>query len=63
MTKDYKKLQKLEDELIQVVGLMEALQLLLPDGSAHSCVADELAIKINRFEQCFYEYWDDLSSN
>lgn len=55
MSQDYKHLHELEDQLIQIMGLMEALQILLPDGSAHSCVANSLEEKLLEFKQSFYE--------
>ncbi len=58
MSPDYKQLQKLEDELIKMDGLMKALQKLLPDGSAHTSVANELENSIARFQSCFYQYWE-----
>jgi hypothetical protein len=53
----YKDLQKLEEELIQINGLLFALQKLLPDGSAHNCVANALEERLKGFEKLFYEAW------
>jgi hypothetical protein len=57
MSHNYKHLHELEDQLIQIMGLMKALQILLPDGKAHTCVADELENRLREFEKKFYEGW------
>lgn len=57
----FKKLHELEDALIQINGLMLALQKILPDGSAHNCVANELEQRLQGFQVHFYEYWKILS--
>lgn len=59
----YKKLHDLEKELIQIYGLMLALQKLLPDGSAHTCVAVELEERLEDFKTHFYEFWEMVSEN
>jgi SepF-like predicted cell division protein (DUF552 family) len=56
----YKDLQKLEEELIQINGLVLALQELMPDGSAHNCVANELEERLKNFQGYFYEFWEKL---
>ena len=33
------------------------LQKLLPDGSAHNCVANALEERLKGFEKLFYEAW------
>ncbi|CAM1360861.1 hypothetical protein TPENAI_20081 [Tenacibaculum litopenaei] len=59
----YKKLHVLEKELIQINGLMLALQKLLPDGNVHTCVANELEERLGRFNKQFYEFWEMVSEN
>jgi SepF-like predicted cell division protein (DUF552 family) len=56
----YKDLQKLEEELIQINGLLLALQKLMPDGSAHNCVANELEKRLKSFQGYFYAFWENL---
>lgn len=60
MSHIHKQLHKLEEELIQITGLMIALQKLMPDGSAHNCVANTLEKRLQDFKQYFYEFWDAL---
>jgi hypothetical protein len=62
MSSVHKQLHKLEKELIQINGLMEALQKILPDGSSHNCVANELEERLQHFERYFYEFWKVLSN-
>ena len=61
MSSVHKQLHKLEKELIQINGLMLALQKILPDGSAHNCVVNELEKRLQGFEQYFYEFWEMFS--
>lgn len=56
----HQSLHELERRLIEINGLMQALQQVLPDGAAHACVANALTEKIKRLEQGFYEHWNDL---
>lgn len=56
----YKDLQKLEEELIQINGLLLALQKLMPDGSSHNCVANELEKRLKSFQGYFYAFWENL---
>ncbi len=69
MLPDYKQLHELEEQLIQIVGLMKALQILLPDGDSHTCVANKFEESILDFEKYFYKFWrnslkiDSPSSN
>ena len=60
MSHIHKQLHKLEEELIQITGLMIALQKLLPDGSAHNCVTNALERRLQDFKQHFYEFWEVL---
>lgn len=55
MPLNYKQFHELEDELIQIIGLMKALQILLPDGSTHTCVANALAARLDNFQKLFYQ--------
>ncbi len=59
----YKKLHELEKELIQMNGLMLALQKLPPDENAHTCVANELEERLERFNKQFYEFWRMVSED
>lgn len=58
MPNDYKHLHELEDELIQIMGLMKAVQILIPDKSELICVANALEERLNGFEKHFYEWFD-----
>lgn len=58
----YEQLHTLEDELIQIIGLVKALRRLLPDGDDYVCVADALGEKLNRFQYQFQKHWQTLSS-
>lgn len=60
MTKIHRSLHEIEDQLIEVKGLASALQQVLPDGSAHTCVTNALTEKIERLEQDFYSHWESL---
>lgn len=60
MSTIHKQLHKLEEELIQICGLMKALQQLLPDGSAHGCVTNALEEKLEALQQHFYMHWELL---
>lgn len=62
MSSVHKQLHKLEKELIQINGLMEALQITLPDGNAHSCVANELEERLQHFQRYFYDFWEVTSN-
>jgi len=53
------QLHALEDELIQINGLMSALQHILPDGK-HTCVADSIEQRLEDFQKHFYEHWETL---
>ena len=59
----HKHLHELEEELIQINGLMKALQILLPDGAAHTCVANALEERLKCLEQKFYEHWQSIPDN
>ncbi|WP_114902516.1 hypothetical protein [Kordia sp. SMS9] len=54
-------LHDLESQLIQIYGLMQALQEIIPDGNAHVCVANELEKRLSDFKSSFDDGWDVLS--
>ncbi len=60
MSHVHKKLHDLESKLIQIIGLMAALQETMPDGNAHSCVANELELRLKEFHDTFQEAWEEL---
>ncbi|MCB9990665.1 MAG: hypothetical protein H6867_04720 [Rhodospirillales bacterium] len=60
MTGLHQNLHDLESHIIEIKGLMQALQQVLPDGATHTCVANALAEKIVCLERGFYVHWHDL---
>lgn len=57
----HKQLHAFEDEIIQINGLIHALQQILPDGT-HTCVADALEERLERLQKYFYEHWETLTN-
>lgn len=60
MPNTHQQLHELESQLIEIYGLMEALQVLLPDGAKHTCVANALEDRLRRLQQQFYMLWDSV---
>jgi hypothetical protein len=60
MNKAHEQLHEIESTLIQIYGLMEALQIVLPDGDAHTCVANALEDRLRCLQQQFYQHWDTI---
>jgi hypothetical protein len=50
----------MEAQLIEINGLMAALQQLLPDGAAHTCVANALDDRLKKLTAQFSEHWQLL---
>ncbi|AXG72996.1 hypothetical protein DVK85_01595 [Flavobacterium arcticum] len=61
MKPKYEQLHEMEEDLIQLQGLLKALQLLLPDGAAHDCVLNALEKRLALLQQHFYEYWEGVA--
>ncbi len=57
----YEQLHEMEEDLIQIQGLLKALQLLLPDGAAHDCVVAALEKRLAELQKRFYGYWEGLA--
>ena len=57
----YKQLHVLEDHLIEINGLIRALQKVLPDGDAHVCIANALEDGSEHFQEQFYLHWDSIT--
>lgn len=57
MTDVLQSLHALEEQIIEINGLMSALQKILPDGAAHTCVANAMEDKLKGLEQRFSEHW------
>ncbi len=58
----HQSLHSLEAQIIEINGLMSALQTLLPDGAAHTCVANAIEDKLKGLDQLFSEHWAMLES-
>ena len=58
MSKIHRNLHDLETELIEINGLMEALQRVLPDGAVHTCVTNTLEERLRCLQRRFYEHWE-----
>ena len=58
----HKELHELESKLIQILGLMQALQETMPDGNAHICIANELEIRLGEFHERFQDCWGALTA-
>lgn len=56
---DYEKSRQLENELIQIMGLIKAVQKLMSDHSDLICVANALETRLDNFQKLFYECFDD----
>ncbi|OIQ19314.1 MAG: hypothetical protein BM557_06315 [Flavobacterium sp. MedPE-SWcel] len=54
----YELLHEMEEDLIQIEGLLKALQLLLPDGAAHDCVVAALEKRLAELQVRFYGVWN-----
>ncbi|MEM0941568.1 MAG: hypothetical protein AAF600_17730 [Bacteroidota bacterium] len=57
------QLHLLEDEIIQISGLIKALQLLLSDDSATTCTTNAISERLERLEKQFYKYRKTLAEN
>jgi hypothetical protein len=60
MNKVHQSLHDLEAQLIEINGLMSALQQILPDGAAHTCVANALDDRLQKLQGHFTEHWQIL---
>ena len=56
----YKQLHKLEDELIQLKGLMNALQLLPNDRGASICLMNVISERFQILQNQFYLHWETI---
>ena len=56
------QIHAIEDELIQLNGLVKALQQILPDGNAHICVTNALEDRLECLQKHFYEHWKTLTN-
>lgn len=57
MSQILETLHALESQLIEINGLMEALQRILPDGAAHTSVTNAIDDKLKSLQQQFSEHW------
>lgn len=62
MSSANERLHELEDQLIHINGLMQALIKILPDGNDYVCIANELERRLHEFQKSFCEGWEDLSN-
>jgi hypothetical protein len=60
MTRIHQSLHDMEAQLIEINGLMSALQRLLPDGAAHTTVANALDDRLQKLHRQFTEHWQIL---
>lgn len=60
MSRVHKQLHALEDEVIQIGGLIKALQQILPEGSEHTCVTNAIEVRFECLQEQFYEHWESL---
>ncbi|PTX58562.1 hypothetical protein C8N46_11353 [Kordia periserrulae] len=60
MSSANERLHELEDQLIHINGLMQALIKLLPDGNDYVCIANELEKQLFEFQKSFDDVWEDL---
>lgn len=56
----YEQLHEMEEDLIQLQGLLKASKQLLPDEEAHYCVMNALEERFVLLQQHFYGYWEGL---
>ncbi|MFY0601642.1 MAG: hypothetical protein JXR03_18355 [Cyclobacteriaceae bacterium] len=61
MSRIHKQLHMLEDEIIQISGLIKALQQILPDSSEHTCLTNAIEERFDRLSEQFYELWKILT--
>lgn len=54
----YKSLREMEDMLIELGGLMDALQQLEVESGAQICLTNILDEKLKCFQKHFYTHWD-----
>ena len=57
------QLHELEDLLIQINGLVEALQQIQPDDGASACVLNIIEEKIGLLQSAFYKHWERVFEN
>jgi hypothetical protein len=60
MNKVHQSLHDLEAQLIEINGLMSALQQILPDGAAHTSVTNALDDRLQKLHRQFTEHWQIL---
>ncbi|KAB8154277.1 hypothetical protein EZY14_007515 [Kordia sp. TARA_039_SRF] len=61
MSSANERLHELEDQLIHINGLMQALIKILPDGNDYVCIANELERQLHAFQKNFDDGWEDFS--
>ena len=55
------QLHEIESKLIQIKGLIEALQHILPDHGASICLTDAIENRLEHLEKEFYHLWENIS--
>ena len=54
-------LHDLEEDLIQIVGLVKALQHIQPDHNTSNCLVKALEEKTASLQKHFYHLWNTLT--
>lgn len=57
----YAQLHKIEEELIQVSGLIKALQKIQTDDGAATCVTLAISEKVEQLQHHFYLHWESFA--
>ena len=61
MKSKYELLHEMEEDLIQIQGLLKASKQLLPDEEAHYCVMNAVEERFTLLQQRFYGYWEGVA--
>ncbi len=61
MTIINKHLHEIEEELIQLAGLIKALQVIETDNSAIVCTTNAIDHQLRKLEHAFYGHWQTLT--
>ncbi|WP_339608494.1 hypothetical protein [uncultured Roseivirga sp.] len=56
------QLHAIEDDLMQINGLMAALQKIQPDDGASTCVVNAIEDRLEHFQTKFYDHWKHLTN-
>ena len=57
MDQIHKQLHAVESQIIEINGLLKALQRLVPDDAASICVMNALDEKVGILRELFYSHW------